>query len=105
MYFICGITHREGTYSGVLTKVEKTGILFKTFEGELRITGIQEGQDTITRDQNFLFSVENESVYRELETLQGQRVTLRFRQVLNNFFWQGKTDYFVEEVVKPAEEA
>ncbi len=100
-YFICGITHREGTHTGLLTRVERTGFLFKTYEGEMRISGVNEGRDTIMQPRFFAFSVKQDSVYRSLEPLQGERVSVRYREVLHNFFWQGKTNFFVDAIVVP----
>ena len=97
-YFICGMTYSEGTRSGILTKVSKKGYIVKTYEGELIIGGLNQGDGALMPASVFKFSVINKSVYDHLEADQGKKVVLHYKQVLKNFFWQGETDYFVHEV-------
>lgn len=97
-YFICGMTYSEGTRSGILTKVSKKGYVFKTFEGELNIGGINQGDGTIMPNTVFKFSVYDEKTYHALDSLQGRKVVVGYRQVIKNFFWQGESDYFVHNV-------
>lgn len=96
-YFICGLTYSEGTRSGILTKVSKKGFVFKTFEGELNIGGIDQGDGTIMPHTVFKFSIEDDKTYKKLDSLQGRKVIVHYNQVIKNFFWQGETDYFVDD--------
>ena len=97
-YFICGMTYSEGTRSGILTKVSKKGFVFKTFEGELNIGGINQGDGTIMPNTVFKFSVSDVKTYHKLDSLQGRKIVASYRQVFKNFFWQGESDYFVHDV-------
>lgn len=97
-YFICGMAYSEGTRSGVLTKVSKKGYVFKTYEGELNIGGINQGEGTIIPLTIFKFSTTKKQIYDSLEIYQGRKVVLKYRQVIKNFFWQGETDYFIDHV-------
>lgn len=97
-YFICGLSYSEGTRSGILTKVSKKGYIFKTYEGELNIGGINQGDGTIMPNTVFRFSVYNEKTYHKLDSLQGRKVVVSYNQVIKNFFWQGETDYFIHDV-------
>lgn len=97
---ICGMAYSEGTRSGILTKVSKKGYVFKTFEGELNVGGFSQGDGTIIPASIFYFSVQNETIYRKLDSLQGRKVVLTYKQVYKNFFWQGESDYFIHEVRK-----
>ena len=97
-YFISGLTYSEGTRSGILTKVSRKGVLFKTFEGELLIGGLSEGQGALSPSKVFSFSILNKDVYDKLEKYQGDKVVIHYKQVLHNFFWQGDTDYFIYDV-------
>lgn len=94
-YFICGMTYSEGTRSGVLTKISKRGFVFKTYEGELNVGGLNEGDGTIMPLSIFKFSVNNDDVYKLLEEAQGKKVVLHYKEVIHSFFWQGETNYFV----------
>jgi hypothetical protein len=97
-YFVCGLTYSEGTRSGILTKVSKKGYVFKTYEGELNIGGLNQGDGTIMPLYIFKFSVRDKEVYNQLESSEGKKIVLHYKQVIKNFFWQGETDYFVYQV-------
>jgi len=97
-YFICGMTYSEGTRSGVLTKVSKKGYAFKTFEGELNVGGLNQGDGTIMPASIFKFSVEGEAIYNQLEKEQGKKVVLHYKERIKAFFWQGETNYFIQKV-------
>ena len=96
-YFICGMTYSEGTRSGVLTKVSIKGYIFKTYEGELNIGGLDQGDGTIMANRIYKFSIADEKTYQHLDSLQGKKIVVRYKQVIKNFFWQGESDYFVHE--------
>lgn len=98
---ICGITYSDGTRSGVLTKVSRKGYVFKTYEGELNVGGLNQGDGTIMPATIFLFSIRDKAVYHELERLQGRKVVVHYHQVVKNLFWQGETNYFIT-AVRPA---
>lgn len=97
-YFICGMSYSEGTRSGILTKMSKKGFVFKTYEGELIIGGLNQGDGAILPATTFSFSVREKATYDALEVEQGNKVVLHYKQVIKNFFWQGETDYFVYKV-------
>lgn len=97
-YFICGMTYSEGTRSGILTKMSKKGFVFKTYEGELIVGGLNQGDGAVMPATTFKFSVTEKPVYDLLEAGQGKKVVLHYKQVIKNFFWQGETDYFVHQV-------
>lgn len=97
-YFVCGMTYSEGTRSGILTKVSKKGYIFKTYEGDLNIGGISQGDGTIMPTSQFKFSVTETKVYQKLQQKEGKKVVLHYKQVIKNFFWQGDTDYFIYDV-------
>lgn len=97
-YFICGITYSEGTRSGVLTKISKRGYVFKTCEGELNVGGLNQGDGTIMPLSLFKFSVKQDSIYKQLELLQGKKVIVHYKEVIKSFFWQGDSNYFIYQV-------
>lgn len=97
-YVICGMTYSEGTRSGVLTKISKRGYIFKTYEGELNIGGLNQGEGTIMPLSVFKFSVQDKKIYSLLENEQGKKVVLHYKEVFKSFFWQGDSDYFVHNV-------
>ena len=96
-FLISGMTYSEGTRSGYLIKVSKKGVVFKTFEGQLNLGGVNssEGMDAIVQNKMWDFSMVDEEVFMELMEVQGKYVTVSYRQVYRNFAWQGDTEYFV----------
>jgi hypothetical protein len=95
-YFICGITYSEGNRAGVLIKFSKKGLAFKTYEGELNMGGIGNIPNTAQMNQVWDFSVIDGPTADSLMQLEGRKVSLHYRQVLKNMFWQGETEYFVD---------
>lgn len=91
-------SYSEGTRAGVLIKVSRKGVIWKTYEGQLNLGGFSVDEQSGLEGNIWSFSVPKGEVYRQLENNEGQRVKLRYRQVYNPMPWQGKTDYFVYEV-------
>ena len=60
--FICGITYSTGTRTGVVIKLSQKGVLFKTYEGELNLGGISEGDGTIMPTRLWNFSVDKNNI-------------------------------------------
>ena len=90
-------TYSEGTRAGILMKFSTKGYLFKTHEGQLNLGGVSAQNNTIIN--NFWdFSVKDETIAKELEGLEGKKVQLHYNQIMHQFFWQGETAYFVDEV-------
>jgi hypothetical protein len=87
-------TVSEGTRTGTLYKISKKGYIFKTYEGQLQLAGIQ----MMTPESQFLFSAKSEAVYLQLQSLEGKMVKCYYREVEDAFPWQGDTDYIVEKV-------
>lgn len=102
--FICGMHYSDGARTGVVIKASHKGFLFKTYEGELNLGGISEGDGTIMPNRIWKFSIPkgDSAVYNEIVRSQGKHVRLYYNEVLKVFFWQGDTPYMVTriEIVK-----
>lgn len=98
--FICGMSYSTGTRTGIVIKLSQKGYVFKTYEGELNLGGISEGDGTIMPSRIWNFSIEknNVNVYDSITQLQGKHVRLYYKEVLKNFFWQSDTPYLIEKV-------
>ena len=98
--FICGMSYSTGTRTGIVIKLSQKGYVFKTYEGELNLGGISEGDGTIMPTRIWQFSVaeNNEAVYNEITQSEGKHVRLYYKEVLKNFFWQSDTPYLIEKV-------
>ena len=95
-------TYSEGVRSGVIMKVSKRGVVFKTYEGQLNM----EGFGAVDTDNQFSevweFSIEksHSEIIEKLEkaALDGERVNLEYVERYSAFPWRGDTKYFVTKV-------
>lgn len=90
----------EGVRAGVVLRISKKGMIFKTYEGQLNLEtfGALKGASPIM--EAFDFSVEDTEIVRELEgvALSGERVNLHYIKRYVAFPWRGDTKYFVTRV-------
>jgi hypothetical protein len=95
-------TYSEGIRSGMVVKISKKGLLFKTYEGQLNLQTFGANKSPNIVSESFEFSVESDKadVIKVLEeaSLSGERVSLKYTEHLAKFFWRGDTKYFVTEV-------
>lgn len=98
--FVCGMSYSSGTRTGIVIKLSQKGYIFKTYEGELNLGGISEGDGTIMPTRIWQFSVErnNTAIYDAITKSEGKHVRLYYKEVMKNFFWQSETPYLIEKV-------
>lgn len=87
-------TISEGSRTGVLYKVSKKGVMFKTYEGQLLLAG----STMMTQQSTWDFSAKNSAVYADLQKYEGKSVKCHYHQLVDAFAWQGDTDYIVYKV-------
>lgn len=101
--FLYYASYSEGTRAGMVIKLSKRGVVFKTWEGQLNLQTF----GAVTPNGNalnevFNFSVENgeDSLYRVLEeaSLTGERVNLHYVERYARLPWRGETKYFITAV-------
>lgn len=95
-YFVFG----EGVKSGYLNYAVKKGNLFKTFEGKLIQEGFGSGKAGSLTSNEFVFSVENDSIFRQLETNSGKFFDLHYKEYHGILPWRGNTKYIVDRIVQ-----
>ncbi|MES2567403.1 MAG: hypothetical protein V4565_11080 [Bacteroidota bacterium] len=97
---ICGMSYSTGTRTGVVIKLSRKGYIFKTYEGELNLGGVTQGDGTLmpTRLWNFSVKGSNDSIYNAITANQGKQVRLHYKEVYKTFFWQSETPYLIEKV-------
>lgn len=102
-YYYWG-TYSEGVRSGVVVKISRKGVVFKTWEGQLNLMtfGAVRSQNMISESFDFSVAGSKEDVVRELESasLSGERVSLFYEERFATFPWRGDTRYFVVRVEK-----
>ena len=94
----CSENYSNGDRVGVITKFSESGILWKSYEGELNVT--QTGMNT---SSTFQFSLDNDEDNIDIANKiklclkEGYKVKLTYHQVKgwNWFSNRGKTDYFI----------
>jgi len=97
-FLYANYTYSKGSRTGQLVKVSEKGYVFKTFEGQLNMGGISGNISDGTLGTVWEFSLRNKDLYKELESLEGKKVFLRYREINKAMPWQGDTNYIVYEV-------
>ncbi|ERJ58076.1 hypothetical protein [Sphingobacterium paucimobilis] len=95
-YFVFG----EGVKSGYLNYAVKKGNLFKTYEGKLIQEGFGSGRAGALTSNEFVFSVENDSIFQVLETNSGKFFDLHYKEYHGVVPWRGNTKYIVDRIVQ-----
>ncbi len=90
-YFYRTYEVSDGTRVGMLFKISRKGIMFKTFEGQLHLGG----SAVISTQSTWDFSVKNATVYEDLQKLEGKMIKCYYSQKVDPFPWQGDTEYIV----------
>jgi len=90
----------DGVRAGTILRISKRGVLFKTYEGQIDIGTFGGLKNVNPIAQTFDFSVEDEQVVRDLQTvaLTGERVNLHYIKRYVGFPWRGDTRYFAIKV-------
>lgn len=85
----------DGERAGNVIKLSKKGYVFKTWEGELVQRSFSTQADTWT------FSVKDDATAQKINEamIHGNRVSLHYCQKYYKFFWQGDTEYFIDNVI------
>ncbi|WP_035360627.1 hypothetical protein [Dyadobacter alkalitolerans] len=101
LYYLTFGYYSEGKRGGFITKLSNKGYLFKTYEGELRMGGLCEGDGTMNSSEwVFSVSAKNKDAIAKLEEAikNGQRVSLTYEEKFFTLPWNGDTKYFVTNV-------
>ncbi len=101
-FFVFG-TYSTGYRAGNVMKVSKKGYVFKTWEGQLNVGGLQgdaNAGDVATTVWNF--TVTNEAVVEDIEAAvdEGTKVKLHYREKYIQIDFRGDTKYIVYRVEK-----
>ncbi len=88
-------TYSDGTRTGYLIKISEKGYIFKTYEGQLNLGGFQDSDQGNIVGNTWNFSLKDDALYKKLGELEGQKVTLSYKEINKAMPWQGDTNYFV----------
>ena len=81
----------DGTKTGELNSLTYTGYIWKTYEGEMILSGYgsKGSAGGSVQSKIFKFSVADKAVAEELQQLTGQRVTVHFKEYKGTLPWRG----------------
>ncbi len=102
IYFLIATiyTYSDGNRAGRLIKFSHKGYVFKTYEGELNLGGINTTNGGVMINNMWQFSVGDKSVADSLSKLEGRDVTLHYKEKLNALSWRGDSRYIVDKIVQ-----
>jgi len=97
-YLYFNYTYSDGNRAGNLVKFSKKGYIFKTYEGELNLGGINPLPGNTIANNIWTFSVNDETVANKLMNMEGKTIRLHYKEKIKNLPWQGESKYFVDDV-------
>ncbi len=93
-------TYSEGNRAGRLIKFSHKGYIFKTYEGELNLGGINTVNGGVLVNNMWLFSVADYAVADSLSKLEGKDICLHYKEKMATLPWRGDTKYIVDRVME-----
>lgn len=89
----------ESKVTGYVTNVERRGIIFKTYEGEM-ITQSNLTDTTHVYQRTFTFTIPDQAMARKLQSMQGtgRQVTLVYSRYYGVLPWRGASTNIVDSI-------
>ena len=101
LYFKFFWVFSDGTKTGELNSLTYTGYVFKTYEGEIILTGYgTKNASGTVQSKNFKFSVADKEVAHKLIQMTGMRVTVHYKEYKGVIPWRGYEKAIVDSVVE-----
>ena len=89
----------DGTKTGELNSLTFTGYVFKTYEGEMILTGYgTKNASGTVQSKTFKFSVADKDVAEKLSQMTGLRVTVHYKEYKGALPWRGYEKAIVDKV-------
>ena len=90
----------DGTKTGELNSLTYTGYVWKTYEGEMILSGYgsKSASGGSVQSKIFKFSVDDKEVAEELQQHTGQRVTVHFKEYKGTLPWRGYERAIVDSI-------
>lgn len=80
----------DGTKTGELNSLTYTGYIWKTYEGEIILSGYGSKQNNASvQSKTFKFSVKDPEVALQLSKMTGYRVTVHYKEYKGALPWRG----------------
>lgn len=84
----------QGTQAGTLNIFQQKGIIFKTYEGKIILSGFKAN----VQSNEFSFSVTKEAVAQELFKVSGREVNIHYTQYFGSLPWRGMQKFIVDSI-------
>lgn len=98
-YFKFWWVFSDGTKTGELNSLTYTGYIFKTYEGEMILTGYgTKNAAGSVQSKTFKFSVKDPEVAQKLTEMTGLRVTVHYKEYKGALPWRGYERAVVDRV-------
>ena len=102
-YFKFWWVFSDGTKTGELNSLTYTGYVFKTYEGEMILTGYgSKNANGTVQSKTFKFSVADKEVAEKLTQMTGLRVTVHYKEYKGALPWRGYERAIVDSVAEDA---
>ena len=90
----------DGTKTGELNSLTYTGYIWKTYEGEMILSGYgsKGSMGGTVQSKIFKFSVDDKEVAERLRELTGQRVTVHYKEYKGALPWRGYERAIVDRI-------
>ena len=90
--------YSDGYRAGLLQKFSHKGTFVKTWEGEMILSSVTANMNVVIASEKFYFSVTDEKLSQQLDTIQGRMVIVHYQQRNGVVFWHGDSKYLVDSV-------
>jgi hypothetical protein len=91
-------TYSSGNRYGLLQKFSTKGNIFKTHEGELILSSVRSNNNVALASEKFYFTVNDRSTADKLMNVQGQYITVHYKEKNGALSWRGDSRYIVDSV-------
>ena len=90
----------DGTKTGELNSLTYTGYFWKTYEGEMILSGYgnKSASGGAVQSKIFKFSTDNTVIAEKLQQLTGQRVTVHYKEYKGALPWRGDERAVVDRI-------
>lgn len=98
--FATAYTYSDGNRAGRLIKFSHKGYIFKTYEGDLNLGGINTTNGGILINNMWQFSVDDRSVADSLTKYEGKDITIHYKEKMSALPWRGESKYLVDKIIE-----
>lgn len=84
----------EGTQAGTLNIFQEKGVVFKTYEGKIILSGFKEN----VQSNEFSFSVTKPELAQQLLKVSGRELNVHYKQYFGTLPWRGMQNYIVDSI-------